>query len=177
MKNSKILNTERNQGRERCLFLKRTFLITLILSFVPLFIIRMSEAQTPFPKPNRPDSTTDSQRMRMKPPALDFTAEQVKTLENLRHAYMAEAMPMMTELLALRIGLRYLLSDPNIQARILFDHQRKISALQSRLEELFLSYQVKTRSVFTKEQWERLPEGWGLRNHIACSPGGRVKYK
>jgi hypothetical protein len=180
MKKNKILNMERNQGRERYLFLKRTLLITLILSFFPLFIIRMSEAQEPSPKLNRPDSRMDSQRTRMKPPPLDLTEEQVKTLENLRHAYIEEAMPISRELLALKIALRYLLSDPNVQPRILFDHQRKISALQARLEELFLSYQVKARAVFTKEQWERLPEGWGfemsLRNEIPVAETGR-RYK
>ena len=40
--------------------------------------------------------------------------------------------------------------------------QRKISALQAKLEELSLSYQIKARSVFTKEQLERLPQGWAL---------------
>jgi hypothetical protein len=94
---------------------------------------------------------------------------------------MAEAMPMRMELLALKIDLRYLLSNPNVQPQILFDHQRKISALQARLEELSLSYQVKARSVFTKEQWERLPEGWafemGLGHEIPIMDIGRRPKK
>ena len=112
----------------------------------------------------------------MKPHALGLTEEQAKTLENLRQAYMAEAIPISTELLALKIALRYLLSDPNVQPQILFDHQRKISALQARLEELSLSYQVKARSVFRKEQLERLPQGWayemGLGYEIPISRHG-----
>jgi hypothetical protein len=75
---------------------------------------------------------------------------------------MAEARPIRTELFALRIELRHLLSDPNVRPQILFDRQRKISALQAKLEELSLSYQVKARPIFTKEQLERLPMDWLL---------------
>ena len=122
----------------------------------------MSEAQEPFPKLNRPNLRMDSQGMPMKLPALDLTEEQAKALDSLRRSYMVEAMPIRTELFALRIELRHLLSDPNVQPQILFDRQRKISALQARLEELSLSYQVKAKSIFTKEQLERLPMDWLL---------------
>ena len=169
-------NIDRNNGEERYPSFQRRLFITLILSLLALFIIRMSEAQEPFPELNRPNLRMERQRMRMKPPALDLTEEQAKILGNLRHAYMAEAMPIRTELLALKIGLRYLLSDPNVQPQILFDQQRKISALQARLEELSLSYQVKAKSVFTKGQLERLPEGWafemGLGHEIPISHHG-----
>jgi DNA-binding response OmpR family regulator len=155
-------NTTRNIGKERYSSLHRGIFLTLILFLLTLFIIRISQAQEPFPKLNRPNLRMDSQGMRMKPPALDLTEEQAKTLETLRRTYMAEAIPIRTELFALRIELRHLLSDPNVQPQILFDLQRKISALQARLEELSLSYQVKAKSVFSKEQLERLPMDWLL---------------
>jgi len=176
MKNSKILNMERNQGKERYSSFQRGLFITLILSLLVLFSVRISKAQEPFPKMNRPNLRMDRPGMHKPPAALDLTQEQVKTLDNLHHTYMAEAMPIRTELLALKIDLRYLLSNPNVQPQILFDHQRKISALQARLEELSLSYQVKARSVFRKEQLERLPQGWayemGLGYEIPISHHG-----
>jgi len=169
-------NTTRNIGKERYSSLYRGIFLTLIVFLLTLFAIGILQAQEPFPKVNRPNSRMDSQRMHMKPPVLGLTEEQAKTLENLRQAYMAEAIPISTELLALKIALRYLLSDPNVQPQILFDHQRKISALQARLEELSLSYQVKARSVFRKEQLERLPQGWayemGLGYEIPISRHG-----
>jgi hypothetical protein len=71
--------------------------------------------------------------------------------------------------------------DPNVQPQILFDQQRKISALQAKLEELSLSYQVKARSVFTKEQLERLPQGWafemGLGHEIVIMDVGKRSKK
>jgi len=169
-------NTTRNIGKERYSSLYRGIFLTLIVFLLTLFAIGILQAQEPFPKVNRPNLRKDSQGMRMKPPALDLTEKQAKTLDTLRRAYMAEAMPIRTELLALKIGLRYLLSDPNVQPQILFDQQRKISALQARLEELSLSYQVKAKSVFTKGQLERLPEGWafemGLGHEIPISHHG-----
>jgi hypothetical protein len=168
MRKEENQNIGRNQGKERYSSFQRRLFITLILSLLTLFFIRMSEAQEPFPRLNRPDSRIDGQRMHMKPPELDLTEEQAKTLEKLRHTYMAEAIPIRTGLLALKIALRYLLTDPNVRPQILFDHQRKISALQARLEELSLSYQVKARSIFRKEQLERLPQGWAFEMGLEC---------
>jgi hypothetical protein len=49
------------------------------------------------------------------------------------------------------------------------------------LEELSLSYQVKAKSIFTKEQLERLPHGWafemGLGYEIPMMDGGRRSKK
>ena len=155
-------NIYRNKMKERYSSFQRRLFITLILSLLAIFIIRMSEAQEPFPKLNRPNLRMDRPGMHMPPAALDLTEEQTKTLETLRRTYMAEAMPIRTELLALKIALRSICRTRMSNHKFLFDHQRKISALQARLEELSLSYQVKARSVFTKEQWERLPQDWLL---------------
>jgi len=95
-----------------------------------------------------------------------LTEAQKKALETLRRTFMEAAMPIRTALFALRIELRHLLSDSNVQPQILFDRQRKISALQARLEELSLSYQVQAKSIFTKEQLERLPQGCFLEMGI-----------
>jgi len=155
-------NIQRNSGKGRYPSLQRGILFALMLFLLTLFIIRMSEAQEPFPKLNRPDLRMDRPGMHMPPAALDLTQEQAKALDSLRCSYMAEALPIRAELFALRIELRHLLWEQNVQPQILFDRQRKISALQARLEELSLSYQVKAKSIFTREQLERLPMDWLL---------------
>ena len=123
----------------------------------------------------------DSQGTCWESSSFALTEAQKKALETLRRAYMAEAMPIRTGLFALKIELRHLLSDPNVQPQMLFDQQRKISALQAKLEELSLSYQVKARSVFTKEQLERLPQGWvfemGLGYEMPMMDKGRRPRK
>lgn len=155
-------NIQRNNGRARYPSLQRGIFSALMLFVLTLSIIRISEAQEAFPKLNRPNFRMDRQGMPVKPPASELTEEQAKALDSLCRSYMAETMPMRTELFALRIELKHLLLDPNVQSQILFDRQRKISTLQAKLAELSLSYQVKARSIFTKEQLERLPMDWLL---------------
>ncbi len=94
--------------------------------------------------------------------SLNLTEVQKKSLEDLRRAYMAEATPTRMGLFALKIELRHLLLNPDVQPQTLFEQQRKISALQAKLEELSLSYQVKARSIFTREQLERPPQEWAF---------------
>jgi len=170
-------NTPRNRGKRRYSSFQQGIFIALILYLLAPFIIRISAAQEPFPKMSRPNLRMESQETCLESLSPSLTEDQKKALESLHRTYMAEAMPIRTELLALRIGLRYLFSNPNVHPRLLFDQQRKISALQAKLEELSLSYLVKARLVFTKEQLERLPQGWasemGLGHEIPILDVGR----
>jgi Spy/CpxP family protein refolding chaperone len=153
-----------------------TFVVTILIVLI-LVNFKISETQSTFPLKTRPNLRMDSQGPCWESSSFALTQAQKKALETLRRAYMAEAIPIRTGLFALRVELRHLLSDPNVQPQILFDQQRKISALQAKLEELSLSYQVKARSIFTKEQLEMLPQGWafemGLGFEIPIMDTGR----
>jgi hypothetical protein len=155
-------------------------MVTILIAFV-LVNIKVSEAQRTFPSNTKPHLRMDSQGTYWESSSLALTEAQKKALENLRCTYMAEAIPIRTGLFALKIELRHLFLDPNVQPQILFDQQRKISALQAKLEELSLSYQVKARSIFTKEQLERLPQGWafemGLGHEIVIMDIGKRSKK
>ena len=93
---------------------------------------------------------------------LGITEAQEKVLEGLQKAYMLEASPLRIELMSLRFELRHLIRDPNVQSKLLFARQKKISELQVKLDDLSLSYQIKARSIFTKEQLEQLPSGFSM---------------
>ena len=140
--------------------MKRLSLMVTILIALILINIKVSEAQRTFPSNIKPNLRMDNQGTCWESSTFALTEAQKKALETLRHAYMAEAIPIRKGLFALKIELRHLLLDPNVQPQILFEQQRNISALQAKLEELSLSYQIKARLVFTKEQLERLPHGW-----------------
>jgi DNA-binding response OmpR family regulator len=155
-------NSEKNNGKMKYSLLQCGIFTMLILSLLALFAIQMSVAQERSPKLDKPRLRMDSQGTCWESSSFGLTEAQKKALETLRRTHMAEAIPIRTGLFALKIELRHLLSDPNIQPQILFDQQRKISALQAKLEELSLSYQVKARSIFTKEQLEQLPQGWAF---------------
>ena len=137
-----------------------TFLTVFLLLFVSPWIKALEAQKSSIPR-DKPVLGGEGQGT-IQESSLNLTEAQKKSLEELRYMYAKEAIPMKRSLSALKIGLRYSLLDPNVQPEILFDQQRKISALQTQLEELSLSYQVKARSVFTKEQLERLPQGWAL---------------
>ena len=138
----------------------RGFFIIGVIVLALLLVIRTSQAQEASPKLNKPNLGMDRHGARGRSAPFALTEQQKKALENLRCAYLAEAAPVRREILVLKIELRHLVSDPNVHPQILFDHQRRISTLQARLEELSLSYQVKARPVFTREQLERLPDGF-----------------
>ena len=159
---------------------KSTFIATILIAFI-LANIKISDAQRTFTSDTKPNLRMDSQGTCWESSSFALTEAQKKALETLRRAYMAEAIPIRTGLFTLKIELRHLLLDPNVQPQILFDQQRKISALQAKLEELSLSYQIKARSIFTKEQLEQLPQGWafemGLGYEIPIVDMGRKSKK
>jgi Spy/CpxP family protein refolding chaperone len=155
MKTRKIENTEKEKR-----LLLQTGLFGLLLFLSAALSVQPLEAQQPFSKQDKPIMQSGSQKAySSQSPDLVLTEEQARALESLRHAYMAGAMPLRRELLSLRIELRHSIQNPMIQSKILVDLQRKISELQAQLESLSLSYQIKARSLLTKEQLERLPEG------------------
>ena len=156
MKTRKIENTKKGKR-----LLLGIILFELLLFLSATLSVQPLEAQQSFSKQDKPILRNDSQKTySSQSPDLVLTKEQSKALEVLHHAYMAEAMPLRRELLPLRVELRYSIQNPKVQSKTLFDLQKRISELQSQLESLTLSYQIKTRSLLTKEQLERLPEGY-----------------
>jgi Spy/CpxP family protein refolding chaperone len=123
-----------------------------------MFGAQPSKAQPPFYPQNKPILRSDSQDACWKSSDLVLTEEQKRALESLQRDYTAEAVPLRRELMSLRFELRYLIRDPNVQPKILLDRQKKISELQAKLDNLSLSFQIKGRSILTKEQLEQLPE-------------------
>jgi hypothetical protein len=96
-------------------------------------------------------------------PSIIFTDEQAEKLTHLQRAYSGEVRPLLSELMDLRLDLRFAQKNPPDQPEALFDKQRKISALQAKLDDLFFSYQIKARAIFTKEQMDRFPSDCPLK--------------
>jgi hypothetical protein len=137
------------------------FLIALI--FLILINSKPSVAQRTFPSKNVPSLKKEDLGACWQSSPLRLTEDQLKTLEGLQQAFIEKAMPLRRELMSLRFELRYLIRDQNVPSRTLLERQRKIFELQGELEALSLSYQIKARSILTKEQLEQLPED--------CLPG------
>jgi CheY-like chemotaxis protein len=157
-------------GRKRP-FQPRGIIFALILFILILFGIQPSKAQPPFHPQNKPMLRMDGQDAYWKSSDLDLTEAQKKTLGGLQRAYASEALPLRMELMSLRFELRHLIQDPNVQPKILLDRQKKISELQAKLDDLSLSYQIKARSILTKEQLDRLPQDCLLEMGIGYGAG------
>jgi Spy/CpxP family protein refolding chaperone len=151
------------------LYLPERIVFVIIFFILIIFGVQPSKAQPPFYPHNKPMLRSDGQDAYWKSSDLGLTETQKKTLENLQQAYASEAFPLRMELMSLRFELRYLLRSPNVQPEVLLDRQKKISEVQMKLDSLSFSYQMKARSVFTKEQLERLPED--------CLPGMDKGYE
>ena len=158
--------------------LQRGIFIMLILSLLTMFGIQLSEAQERFPKLDRPSLRIDSQGRCWKSPSLGLTEGQIGAIESLERAYQAEATPKYRELMTLRIELQCYVSDKSIKPQDLMEWHKKLFSLQTEFESLSFSYQMKARSILTKEQLDRLPQdclldmgiGYGTGMGIGRSP-------
>jgi Spy/CpxP family protein refolding chaperone len=161
----------------KILLLRIVFALMSLLLMI--FGVQPSKAQPAFRPQNKPMMIMDGHEAYWNSYNLGLTQAQKKTLESLQSAYASEALPLRRELMSLRFELRYLIRDPNVHPNVLLDRQRKISELQAKLNDLLLSYQIKARSIFTKEQLEQLPPdfsmgmGTGFRKDIGIGRGVR----
>jgi hypothetical protein len=147
-----------NVRKRKGLYGPERILLAIILFILIIFGVQPSKAQPPFYPHNRPMLRSDSQNACWESSDLGLSEGQKKGLESFRRAYASEALPVRMELIPLRVELRHLIRSPNVQSKILLDRQKRISELQVKLDNLSFSFQMKARSIFTKEQLERLPE-------------------
>lgn len=152
----------RNTEKERAESLSRKIAFILILFLFAILSAQPSEAQRTISWQSNPSFKKESGGTFWQSPSFGLTEAQGKELERLQQAFIAETMPLRRELMSLRFELRHLIRDQNIPSKTLLERQRKISELQGKLENLSLSYQIKARSIFTKEQLEQLPQDCSL---------------
>jgi len=161
----RVQNARKGMG----LYRSERILLAIIFLMLTIFGVQPSKAQPPMHPQNKPILRSPSQGACWQSSDLALTEAQTRALESLQRDYTTEALPLRRELMYLRVELRYSIRDPNVQPKGLLDRQKKILELQMKLESLSFSYQMKVRSIFTKEQLERLPED--------CLPGIGAGYE
>jgi hypothetical protein len=155
-----------NMKTSKILLLRIVF--PLISYLLIMLGVQPSKAQPSFFPQSKPMLRLDGQNACWESADLGLTEVQKKALKSLQRTYALEVLPLRIELMSLKVELRHLIRDPNVQAKILLDRQKKISELQAKLNDLSLSYQIKARSIFTKEQFAKFPQD--------CSLGMEVGY-
>jgi DNA-binding response OmpR family regulator len=164
-------NSEKNNGKMKYSLLQCGIFIILILSLLTLLGIQMSEAQERSPKLDRPGLRMDNQGRCWKSSSFGLTEEQIRSLESLQRAYQEEAAPKYRGLMTLRLELQYYVLDKSIKPQDIMERHKKLLALQTELETLSFSYQMKARSILTKEQLDRLPQDCFLEMGIGYGAG------
>ena len=158
-------NIKRNSSVERRIF------IILLFSLLTLFSLSMPEAQERFPKLDGPNLRMDRRGTCWESSSLALTEAQKKALETLQHAYQEELAPKYRELMTLRVELQCYVLDKSIKPQDLMERHKKLLALQTELESLSFSYQMKARSILTREQLDRLPQDCLLEMGIGYGAG------
>jgi len=124
---------------------------TVISYLLGIFGLQLLNAQPPFHHQSEPMLKMDGQDFYRRFSHLGLTEAQKKALKNLLQTYASEALPLRMRLMSARFELLHLIRDPNVRPKILLDRRKKISEFQADLNNLFLSYLIKARSIMTKE--------------------------
>jgi CheY-like chemotaxis protein len=147
--------------------------LAFVLFLLTLFNIHYSEAEESFYAQYRPTFRSEIRKDCLKSLLTILTEEQLNAIRNLQNSFYTETVTIRRDLMISNIEFHQLISDPKIDPKVLLDRQKKILELQSRLERLSLSYQMKARSIFTNEQLDRLP--WdcalGMRTSFGINVG------
>jgi len=88
---------------------------------------------------------------------LNLTESQIANLQNLRQAFMGDTLPWRNDLVIKRMDLQDLLRQPKVDPEQVLGKQREVSALESKIQERMILYQLDIRKVLTPEQIRRLP--------------------
>jgi hypothetical protein len=158
-----------NMKTRKILVLRIVF--ALISYLMIIFGSQPSKAQPALYPQSKPMLRMDGQHACWESAELGLTEVQKKAVKGLQRAYALEAFPLRIELMSLKFELRHLIRDPNVQPKILLDRQKKISELQAKLGDLSLSYQIKARSIFTKEQFAKFPQDCFLGMEVGYEMG------
>jgi CheY-like chemotaxis protein len=165
-----------NKSKRKPIFRAIGFVFVFFL--VMLFNFRDSKAEEPLYAQYRPSFRSDVRRDCSKSLSTILGEEQLLALKSLQDSFYTESIPLRKDLIISNFEFRRLVVDRKTDPKSLLDRQKKILELQSKLEQLSLSYQMKARSIFTNEQLDRLPwdcmlgmeTGFGMNVGIGRGP-------
>ena len=102
---------------------------------------------------------------------LEATPEQLKSLENLQRSFYKEISGLRNQHMNLSYELYGLLDKPKPDAKMILEKQNQVSGIQKRMDEISIQYLLKTRGLFTQDQFSRLPSGCNLGFNYGAGTG------
>jgi len=87
---------------------------------------------------------------------LNLTAEQKAKLQELRRKFVGENAQLIGELVAKRLELRSIWSDPKADSKTILAKEKEFRDLKNRMKDKMIQYKLEFRSSLTPEQIEKL---------------------
>jgi len=87
---------------------------------------------------------------------LNLTPEQITKFQELRRKFIGENAQLIGGLVAKRLELRSLWSDPKADSRAILAKERELRDLQNRMKDKIVQYRLEARNSLTPEQIEKL---------------------
>lgn len=88
---------------------------------------------------------------------LNLSGDQIAALQNLRQGFLHDTLPWRNDMVVKRMDLQDLLRQPQVDSEQVLSKQREVSALESKIQERMIVYQLEIRKVLTPEQIRLLP--------------------
>ena len=109
-------------------------------------------------------------------PNVNLTADQTAKFTTRQQTFLNEILPLRNELAAKTMELRTLMAQPEADVAKITAKQRETFALQQKLQEKSMTYQLDSRSILTPQQLTALPPGCGLGFASGTGYGRAMNY-
>jgi len=140
---------------------------------VMLFSLNYASAQTPGPGTGHgsmpyqghgygPGHGAMHHQEGMSPGKGFFTPEQKATFRELRRTFKMENAQLIGSLVAKRIELQALWTDPKADSKVIMDKEKEFRDLQSQMREKIVELRLEVRKSLTPEQITKLGARWGM---------------
>jgi len=143
--------------------MKKT-MIALGLAVVMFLGVAYVFAQNPGPGPGRGQGWMHGQERRGHWDKLNLTPEQKAKFQELRRRFIAENAQLIGAIVAKRLELRSLWTDPKADSQTILAKERESRDLNNRMKDKIIQYKLEARSSLTPEQIEKFG-ALGRRGH------------
>lgn len=150
--------------------MKKSMSLAAVITLVVLGIALATDAEAQFWKGRGQGRGMGPGPNAWCPPGLNLTQEQTERLQNLHDQFFKETATLRTDLRKKQLALETLLIEPSVDGDAAGKLQADISALESRLDQKRMQYQIEARKILTPDQLAELPPGCTMGFGL---PGGR----
>ncbi len=142
-----------------------------ILLLVSFCVLAGSSGWAQWVQPLIPERRSPGEPRSLLPEHLHLTEKQIEQMESTQDHYLRDMTVLRNKLLSKRYELRRLLSNSQSKASEIRSKQQEVFALESRIQERVLDYQLQVRDILTPQQFELWVSRHGMPSHHGIHHG------